>query len=161
MKLVPRWSWMVLSCLLLCSAGVASNAAARNDIAVIVHPDIPVDDLSLDEIRNLLLGERQYWRPGLRVTLLIRAPVARERDVVLKQIYRMSEGQFRQYWIGKVFRAETTTGPKIVYSNEMAAQLVAAIPGSITFVDASEVPPGVKVLKIDGHAPGDANYGLR
>lgn len=155
----PRWSWAAISCLLV-SMGV-NAPAANGDIAVIVHPDIPYDNLSLDDIRNLLLGERQYWQSGLRVTLLIRAPVARERDVVLKKIYRMSEGQFRQYWIGKVFRAETATGPKIVYSSEMAAQLVAAIPGSITFVDAGAVPPGVKILKIDGRNPGEAGYALR
>lgn len=135
--------------------------AVSDDIAVIVHPDVPEQDLPLTEIRRLLLGERQFWHSGLRVTLLIRAPVARERDVVLKKIYRMTEAQFRQYWIGKVFRAESVTGPKIVYSNEMAVQLVAAIPGSITFVDSTQVPPGVKTLKIGGKAPGESGYPLR
>ena len=28
----------------------------------------------------------------------------------------MTEAQFRQHWIGKVFRAETPSGPKIVAS---------------------------------------------
>jgi len=56
--------------------------------------------------------------------------VARERDVVLKVIYGMTEAQFRQYWISKIFRLETSSGPKIVYSTEMAAELVTAIPGA-------------------------------
>jgi len=63
----------------------------------------------------------------------------------------MSEAQFRQHWICKVFRAETTSGPKIVYSNEMATELVDAIPGSVAFVDASQVPKGLKILKIEGN----------
>jgi hypothetical protein len=147
--------------LLFCASLVPSAAAAGGDIAVVVRPDTPVDDLSLSEIRKLLLGERQFWRGNLRVTLLIRAPVARERDVVLKTIYRMSEGQFRQYWISKVFRAEAASGPKIVYSNEMAAELVTAIPGSVAFVDASQVPKGLKLLKVDGKLPGDKGYELR
>ncbi len=87
--------------------------------------------------------------------------MARERDVILKTVYKMSEAQYRQYWIGKVFRAETAAGPKIVYSNEMAAELVVNIPGSLAFVDASQIPKGAKVLKIDGHLPGDKNYPLR
>jgi len=95
------------------------------------------------------------------VTLLIRAPVARERDVVLKKVYQMNEAQFRQYWIAKVFRAEATSGPKVVYSNQSATELVASTPGSISFVDAAQIPKGVKVLKIDGHAPGDKDYPLR
>ena len=73
----------------------------------------------------------------------------------------MSEAQFRQYWISKVFRAETASGPKIVYTNEMASQLVAAIPGAVAFMDVSEAPQGLKVLKIDGLLPGEKGYPLR
>src|SRR6267378_3767548 len=90
------------------------------DIAVVVHSQVPIESLSFAELRNLVLGEREYWSANVRVTLLIRAPVARERDVVLKSICQMSEARFRQYWIAKVFRAETPSGPKIVYSGEMA-----------------------------------------
>ena len=142
-------------------AGGAPASARAGDIAVVVRPDTPADDLSLREIRDLMMGERQFWNSGLRVTLLIRAPTARERDVVLKVIYHMTEAQFRQYWISKVFRAETTTGPKIVYSNQMAVGLIAALPGSVSFVDTDEVPKGLKVLRIDGKLPGDAGYPLR
>ena len=130
------------------------------EIAVIVHPGVPEENLDMKQVRRLLMGERQFWTSGLRVTLLVRAPVAHERAVLLKKVYKMSEAQFRQFWIGKVFRAETSAGPKIVYSNQMAAQLVQAIPGSLTFVDASAVPPGARVLKIDGKLPGDPGYPL-
>jgi ABC-type phosphate transport system substrate-binding protein len=136
-------------------------AAAEGDIAVVVRPDTPVDTLSLAEIRKVMMGDRQFWNSNLRVTLLIRAPAAREREVVLRTLYQMSEAQFRQYWISKVFRAEASSGPKIVYSNEMASELVHAIPGSIAFVEASQAPKGLKVLKIDGKAPGEKGYPLR
>ena len=106
-------------------------------------------------------GERQFWTSNIRVTLVVRAPVARERDIVLKTIYQMSEAQFRQYWIAKVFRAEAAAGPRIVYSNEASAELVAALPGAVALVDASQVPKGLKVLRVDGHLPGDKGYPLR
>ena len=63
--------------------------------------------------------------------MLVRAPGAPERDVVLKDIYQMSEAQFKQYWIAKVFRAEVASGPRIVYSNEMAVDLVSGTPGAV------------------------------
>ena len=138
---------------------VALSSAA--DVAIVVRPDLPVDDLSFADVRKLFLGDRQYWKGNLRVTLLVRAPVARERDIVLRTIYSMSEAQFRQYWISKVFRAETATGPKVVYSNEMANELVAAIPGAVAFVDAAHAPKNLKVLRIDGKLPGDRGYPLR
>jgi ABC-type phosphate transport system substrate-binding protein len=131
------------------------------DIAVVVHSQVPIENLTFAELRNLVLGEREYWSSNVRVTLLIRAPVARERDVVLKSICQMSEAQFRQYWIGKVFRAETPAGPKIVYSDEMAIELVNRIPGAITFVDAEQAKRGLKVIRIDGRLPGERGYALK
>lgn len=131
------------------------------DVAIVVHPNLSVDDLTFAEVRRIFLGDRQFWSGNLRVTLLVRAPVAKERDVVLKTIYQMNEAQFRQYWIGKVFRADTATGPKIVYSSDMTAELIASIPGAISFVDAANIPKGLKVLKVDGQLPGARNYRLR
>ncbi len=136
------------------------SADLKSDVALVVRPELPVDDLSFAEVRSLLMGERQFWNPGLRVTLLVRAPVAREREVILKVIYRMTEAEFRRYWIEKVFRQEAPSGPKIVYSNQTATELVAAIPGAVAFVDASQVPKGLKVLRIEGRLPGERGYPL-
>ena len=97
----------------------------------------------------------------MRVTLLIRAPIARERDAAVQSVCQMTEAQFRQHWIGKVFRAETPSGPKIVYSTEMALDQVSRLPGAITFVPIPQVTKNVKVLKIDGRSPGQTGYRLR
>jgi len=126
----------------------------------VVRPDTPVDNLTFAELRRVMRGDRQFWSSNLRVTLLVRAPGARERDIVLKTIYEMSEAQFRQYWIAKVFRAEAAAGPRIVYSNEMAAELAEAIPGAIAFVDAAQIPKGLKTLRINGVLPGEKGYPL-
>jgi hypothetical protein len=141
-------------------AGGAPATATADSVAIVVRSDLPVENLSFAELRRLMLGDRQFWSSNLKVTLLVRAPGAKEREVVLKTIYQMSEAQFRQYWIAKVFRAEAASGPRIVYSNEMATELAAQIPGAVAFVDASQVPKGLKVLKIDGKLPGEAGYPL-
>ena len=148
-------------------AGAISAALAgalpppTTDIAVVVRPDVPVENLSFGELRRVALGDRQFWNSSLRVTLLVRAPGAREREVILKTVYQMSEAQFKQYWIAKVFRAEAASGPRIVYSNEMAAELAGAIPGAVAFMEADQVPRSLKVIKINGLLPGDRAYPLR
>ncbi len=153
---------LILGCLCLLSfSPLAAQTSRGSDIAVVVHPDTPLSNLSLSEVRRFFLGERQYWTAKFPVTLLIRAPTARERHVVLKVIYQMSEAQFNQYWIAKVIRAEAASPPKIVYSNDTANELVTAIPGAIAFMDARDVRPGLKVLRVDGLLPGDPNYPLR
>jgi ABC-type phosphate transport system substrate-binding protein len=146
--------------ILILSFFCLTQVATAASIAIVVNPTLPVDELSFPEVRKMFLGERQFWNAKLRVVLLMRAPVAPERDVVLRTIYQMTEAQFRQYWISKVFRADVSAGPKIVYSTEMAVDLVSAIPGAVAFVDAGQIPKGMKVLRIDGKLPGDKLYPL-
>src|SRR3954468_23651232 len=138
--------FLVLACIFAIFTLPALPADTKgNDIAVIVNPDTPVSELSLAEVRKVFRGERQYWTKDVPVVLLIRAPVAREREVVLKQLYGMTESQFKQYWIAKIFRAESTTRPKIVFSNKMATELVGVIPGAIAFVSQKDIPADSKV----------------
>jgi ABC-type phosphate transport system substrate-binding protein len=145
----------------LLAPSASSLAETPADIAVAVHLDVPVDALTMAELRRIVLGDREYWPGSVRVTLLIRAPVSHERDVILKTVCLMSEAQFRQHWIAKVFRAETATTPKIAYSPEMAVDLVNRIPGAITFVDAASASRTLKLVKIDGKLPGEPGYPLR
>lgn len=139
-------------------ATVAAQADETPSVAIVVHPSVSVDQLTFDELRTIFLGERQFWPDRSRITLLVRAPVAYERELVLDRIYRMSEDEFRQYWIAKMFRAEVASGPKLVYSNDMARELVTAIPGAITFMPADAVDSRVKVLRVDGAMPGEPQY---
>jgi hypothetical protein len=79
----------------------------------------------------------------------------------VRDVCELTEAQFRKHWIGKLFRAETPTGPRIVSSVEAALDSVRATPGAITFVAANAVGTGMKVVAIDGRRPGDANYRFR
>ena len=151
---------LLVALLVVCATSGAGGQAAT-DIAVVVNPSVAVDNLSIAELRRILLGDREFWSAGARVTLLIRAPIARERDAVVRDVCQMTEAQFRQHWIAKVFRADTPSGPKIVYSAEMAIDQVSRTPGAITFVQAPVTNRAVKVLRIDGRAPGQQGYRLR
>lgn len=140
--------------------GTAAAQGAAS-IAIVTNPRTSTSDLSFLELRKIFLGEMQFWDDNSRIVLLVRAPVARERDVVLTKIYRMGEAEFQQYWIAKVFRAEVSSKPKIVYSADMTRELVIALPGAIGFLPADEVGAGMKVLRINGKLPGEAGYPLQ
>ena len=156
-----RGSAVLLGAALLLGALAGPSRAAAETMAVIVHPDTPVQNLTFAEMRRVFLGERQYWNAETPVVLIVRAPVAPERQVVLDRIYRMSESQFKQYWIARIFRAEATSTPKVVYSNQTINELVSAIPGAISLVRVDDIRPGVRTITIDGLLPGEANYPLR
>jgi ABC-type phosphate transport system substrate-binding protein len=138
-----------------------AGAPLGDGVVIVANPSVPVGDLSFNELRRIFLGERQFWSSSLRISLLMRAPAARERDVLLKTVYEMSEAQLRQHWIGKIFRAEAASAPQVFYSDEEILQAVASLPGSIAAVEASHIPRGMRVIKIDGRLPGEAGYRLR
>ena len=139
----------------------AEDSVSQNGIAIVVHKDTAVDDLSMTELRNIFLANQQFWANRSRIILLVRAPQSDERDFVLNSIYQMDEAQFRQYWIAKMFRAEVPRGPKIVFSAGMTRDLVVAIPGSISFMRFDDVTDDVKVVRVEGKLPGDEGYLLK
>ena len=154
-------SLMVFACLIIPGTSTLAQEIVRSSpIAIVVHKDTDVEDLSLAELRNIFLANQQFWPNRKRIVLLVRAPKSEERDFVLNSIYQMDEAQFQKYWIAKMFRAEVPRGPKIVFSTDMMLELVIAIPGSISFVSAEEVTEDVRVIRVDGKLPSEAGYPL-
>jgi ABC-type phosphate transport system substrate-binding protein len=157
--------FLVTGAIAVGSATLEARAAAAQGapaaIAIVTNPRTAANDLSFLELRKIFLGEVQFWDDNSRIVLLVRAPVAHERDVILTKIYRMGEAEYQQYWIAKVFRAEVSSKPKIVYSSDMTSELVSALPGAIGFLPADEVGSGMKVLRINGKLPGEAGYPLQ
>ena len=153
---------VVCALAVICAPHASSEeSSGSSPIAVVVHKDTQVDDLSFADLRSVFFADRQFWPDRTRITLLLRAPQSDERDFVLNRIYEMSEEQYQKYWIAKMFRAEVARGPQNVFSTDAALDLVVAIPGSISVVRADQVTDAVKVVRIDGALPNDAAYPLR
>ena len=130
-------------------------------IAIVVNTNNPVNNLSLADLRKIYFGDRQYWKSNLPVVLLMRSPGSHEREVVLRVVFEMTEERYTKYWVAKVVRAEVSDPPASLYSFGMLQEGVRGNPGAVGYVDANDVRPGVKVLRIDGLLPGDPGYSLR
>jgi hypothetical protein len=156
-RLAPR-----LALLLAAVATLIAGAPARQsgEYAVIVHPQTRVSTITLTTLRRIYLGEQQFWPEGRRVVIFIHPTGSPVRETLLRDLYRMSERQYAQYWIARIFRDEATTGPRIVSSTAVMKQLTAAVPGAIAVIPAAEVDGRVKVLRVDGMLPGASGYPL-
>lgn len=159
-------NWRVTICvigMLLAAANVVSaeSSIAESGLAIVVHKDTEVENLTLSELRNIFRANQQFWPNRSRIVLLVRAAQSDERDYVLANIYEMDEEAFRRYWIAKMFRAEVPRGPKVVFSTGMTLDLVVAIPNSISFIRADNVTDDVKVVRIEGKLPGEDGYPLK
>jgi hypothetical protein len=153
----------VLPALLLGASLLAAPAASAGKvpIAVIVHEQVPVDELSLPELRRIFMGKRQFWSSRLTITLLMPPQGSPEREVLLGNLYeRRTEAQYQQFWINKLFDDGAPVAPKITGSHTMSVSLVRGIPGAIALVPVDKIPEGVKVLRIDGKLPGESGYPL-
>src|SRR5207244_12388782 len=105
---------LLLGCVCLSLLEILVGQNRDVDVTVVVHPDTPVSNLGLTDVRKVFLGDRQYWSTNIPVVLLLRAPVARQRNVVLKIIYQMSESQHTQYSIAKISRAQAPPAPQLL-----------------------------------------------
>jgi len=72
----------------------------------------------------------------------------------------MSEREYKEYWIAQIFRGEADAEPLTLPTAGLEEKAVSIFPGAIALLDAGEVKPGMKVLKLNGHLPGEPGYPL-
>lgn len=145
--------------LVLLALALASAAAApAADLEVVVHPRNPVDGLSTRELREILLMERQHWRSGERIYLLLPGSGTDEKELLLRKGLRMSEDQLRRHYLTKLYGGEIPAFPGASSSAAAARRVVAHAPNAIAVVEGGTTDPTVKVLRIEGVRPGEAGY---
>lgn len=140
-------------------AGFSSAVAQTGAVAVVVNEKNPVSNLGTAELRKLFAGEKHSWAGGTPVKIFVRAPGAYERVVLLK-LLGMSEKEYKTYWTAQVFRGEAQAEPVALFSNGMQKEALASYPGALALVNLQDVKPGMKVVKVDGHMPGEPEYPL-
>ena len=156
-------SVIVLVVLLGLSAGcvVFAQSSKDVDVAVIVNPQNSIDSISSADLRKIFAGEKLSWNSNTPVFVLVRAPQAHERDVLLGRVLKMTESEYKQYWVKKVYSGEVPREPLALLSNGMQLEAVRAEKGGIALISNADVRQGVKVLKVDGRLPGTAGYSLK
>ena len=153
MRTTPARIWLVA-----CVVNLASIASAQSvPVAVVVNEKNPVTNLRSAELRQIFAGEKRSWPGGLPIKLFVRAPEAHERTALLK-LLGMTESEYKKYWTAQVFRGEAQTEPVSLFSNGMQKEAIVVYPGAVALVNAQDVKPGMKVVKVDGKMPSEAGY---
>jgi hypothetical protein len=140
-------------------AGVlAASEGAAGELALIVHPQNPVSDVSAVDLREMLLMERQRWSRGGRIYLLLPESGSPEKDLLLQRALRMSEEQLRRHYLGKLYGGEIPAFPRVFSFGVEALRIVSRAKNALAVVDAGVVDRSVKLVRIGGRRPGDADY---
>jgi ABC-type phosphate transport system substrate-binding protein len=154
-----RRGWMrraVFAASLALSALVPCLASA--DVAIVVHVENPESGLTSEELGRILRQEQRRFRAGGSIYLVFQSSGSPARDVVLRRVFRMNDLELKQFWLGKLYRGEIASFPRVVDSDVAVKRLVARAPGALGFVDAAALDGSVKVLHIDGKLPGEPGY---
>lgn len=112
-------------------------------IAIIVNERLPVEDLSLQQLRHLFTGQVRNWEElgvsGGRVNLYTRTP---------------SSGTYLDFKIIVMNRREYSRSIRMQLRNQQIASAVARDPNGIGYVGTAFTnEPGIKVLKVEGVFP--------
>ena len=141
---------------------VSAAALQQRTLAVIVHKSNPVEDLSMSELREYFLSERTSWPSKQKVRAVMTAPGRPERVALLQVALDMRREQdYQAHFLRAKFTEQALEQPRELAATADVLRFVSNVPGALAYLPASEVDPSVKVVRVDGLAPGDPGYKLR
>lgn len=130
---------------------------ASGQIVMVVHSDYPQNDISVEIVRRLYTGTVTRLPDGTRVILTEYAPV---RAMFYRAVSNMTIDEIRRRWLSIIFSGAGGRPPTEFIDVEELKRFVANTRGALGFMPWSEVDDRVKVLTVDGRAPGDPGYAL-
>ena len=127
------------------TAGLQETVLAYDGIAIIVRPDNPVSDLTLEQIAQLYTGEITNWKDvggnDAQVVLIGREAASGTRDGFESITGTKDKCQYRQEL--------TSTGDVIT--------AVSQNPDAIGYASLASIKDSVKALNVDGVTPSEAS----
>jgi len=158
---IPLLPFLLATTLLLLGARAQEpRVAPAQAVAVIVDPRNPITDVAFDDLRAYCRLDRQFWPDKTKTALFLRPSSSTEGRVLLQRVYRMTHAELQRFWVAKIFRNEIAAKPPVVPTAHAAGARVREVEGAFSFVLASEVPEGVRVITVDGKQPSDPGYAL-
>lgn len=137
---------------------LSSRLAYAGNIVIVVHKDNPIDDISFRDLVKIFKQDRQYWKDGRKIYLIMQEMGSPEKEIVLKKIYKMNNNELKKFWLTKMYREEISSFPKTLSSNEAVKLFVSQAPSAVGFMDSDSLDESIKILKIDGKLPEDDGY---
>lgn len=144
---------------LLVSSVVLAGSAHAEPLAVVVSAKFDLKGLSKGELRQAFLGEA-VKAGGRKLLPLNLSPKGDERQAFDQAVLGMGPEEVPRFWVDQRIRGKGKP-PKTIPSAATLLRLVAKLPGAIGYVPLSAVTDEVRVVAIDGHAPGDGDYVLK
>jgi len=113
-------------------------------VAIIAHPDVPVDSLTKNKLLDLYTGDLQKWKNNLPIIAYDLKPKLEIRNEFYRLLGKTSS-RMKSIWLKKMLAGEGDP-PTALESETIILQKIAKTPGAIGFVSESIVNNSVKVI---------------
>ena len=146
---------------LRCGLLLLGSLARAEDLAIIAAKTVPIDNITSTELSLFFLCKKNEGPDGSKVVIVTREKGSAERIAALANIYKLSDIAYERYFMQQVFTGALAAAPKLASSGAAMKKIVTVAPGTLGYVRATDVDASVKVVKVDGLAPGEPNYPLK
>lgn len=132
---------------------------ARGPVLVVVAEQCPLFDITQQDLRHAFSGER-VWVGEQRLIPLHLPSTAPAHAAFETRVFGMSHEQLGRFWLDRRIRGEGLP-PRAMSSVAAALTMIARVPCAVGYVPLMPVPLGLRALRVEGRAYGDAAYLLR
>lgn len=159
--LVASMTRAIRLALLPVAVGIAVLSAAAElgaqQLAIVVNQSSDIDNLTLDQVRRIFLGQSLQLPNGKHADVAFLAP---EQGRFAKQVLGFPADAVRRRWVALVFRSESNTLPPEFARPEQLKQFLLEHETGVVFLPLSAVDARMKVVRINGKSPNDPGYPL-
>lgn len=134
----------------------ALRANGHDTLVVIVGRSLSANDITVSLLRQTFRGERVQLA-GKHLIPFNHRLDSHERVLFDRTVLSLEPGDVGPFWIRSKIRDEGSP-PRQLPSPAVGPRVVASFLGAITYMRSSAVDSSVKVLTIDGKAPGTQGY---
>ena len=120
----------------------------KDPLVVIAHAVLPIDSITEEQVRGIFSGRITHWKdlggPNERIILVVPS----DSTAAYKNFVRQAMGR------------QEVVYDFMSYLSTVAVKAIQRVPYSISFIGQGVIAgqPGVKTLRINDRAPGDADY---
>lgn len=130
--------------LLLILGFLWASPGQAEGLLVIASPQVPDATISVKQLADIYSLKKTFWADASQVVAVNREASSAEREKFSGAVFNLSPQELAEYWNRLSFQGKLP--PLVQTSDQAVLGFVRSVPGAIGYINANQVPTGVKVL---------------